>query len=343
MIRTPFSSLYCFAVNELKNINRVRLVSRDPSYKVILIPTYRCGLKCSFCFIQGLERQFPGDMSVDDLRYFIDWLTANRLRTFLVSGGEPAEYVHFPELMRLLDEHAMEIVLASNGLFGQDTSRLFSRKAVRFFLLNYNKEEFTRDQYQRFVANVRELRGRGFPVGLKLNVYKAQIDREILAVAAQFRCSIYMALSCPGYEANTHVSRERLAALSPAIVSFVRECKHRGVVTNFSRPILRCAFSKEDIHFLKPSAVRYRCNPIPVVNPDLSVFSCLNVFKPYGPLKAFPHLKAIRSAIQPYFNHLRQKPLFDHCVQCPLHRSEKCQGGCLAYKQEASDRPVMHV
>jgi radical SAM protein with 4Fe4S-binding SPASM domain len=273
-------------------------------------------------------------MTVDDLRYFIAWLAANRLRTFLVSGGEPTEYAYFSDLMRLLDEHHMEIVLASNNLFGRDTLRLFSRKTIRYFLFNYNKEGFTHDQHQRFIANVRELRSRGFPVGLKLNVYRASIDRQIIALAAQYRCSIYMALSCPGYEVNTHVSREQLAVLSPAIVSFVRDCKKQGIPANFSRPVIPCAFSNEEIRDLKPSAVRYRCNTIPVINPDLSVFPCLNIFESCASLKDFSSVGLIRKAVQPRIEYLRRAPLSNTCTQCRFYIHKKCQGGCLAYKQE---------
>jgi len=280
-----------------------------------------------------LENRFPEDMTLDNLNLLLGWMKKSKIKVFVLSGGEPTEYLYFNELMRLVKIYRMQVIMASNNLYEPSLLDVFPRKNISYILLNYNKESLDEKQCIRFGDNLKRLREQGFRLGLQLNINQNSYDKEIIELARKYKSNVHLTLSCPGYSDNVCVKPGEIASLSKIVVNFIQECKANRVETIFSRPIIPCAFRKDELKVLKPSAVRYTCNTIPVVNPDLSVFTCLAVFKEFPSLLKFKDLTMLRKTLDPYSSSLRQIPLFPRCLECNLYQRDKCQGGCLSYKQ----------
>jgi MoaA/NifB/PqqE/SkfB family radical SAM enzyme len=320
-------------LNNIKNYLNVFTFSTIPPFGIIVVLTYRCSLKCNFCFIKGLENEFKQDMTPESFNLVLSWIKKSRIKTFVLSGGEPTEYAYFKEAMKLIAAHKLQVIIATNNLYPASMPDILPKKNIRFILLNYNKEGYTEEQGIRFKDNLKRLNKIGFRLGLQLNIWRNSYDQEIIELARKYRSEIHLTLSCPGYSGNVCVQPGELGNFSKTVVDFIRECKVNRVKTIFSRPIIPCIFGKEDLEILKPSAVRYMCNTIPVVNPDLSVFACLTIFKKFSSLFGFKDLNMLRKTVDPYSDSLRRIPLFDDCLRCELFQRDRCQGGCLAYKQ----------
>ncbi|MFA5149491.1 MAG: radical SAM protein [Candidatus Omnitrophota bacterium] len=319
--------------DNLKNYYRVRVLSKKPIQKIFLVPTYRCNLKCDFCYSRGLENEFKEDMNRKNLNSALNWLRLNRINVFGLLGGEPTEYLYFEELMDLIKIYKMRVILPTNNLFNPSLLKILPRKYIEIMILNYNKEIYSEEQHKRFKNNLESLKKIGFRLGLMLNINKNNYDKEAIVLAKYFKCDIRFTTSCPAYFNNIYVPLDKLSTFKEVMVSFVKECKENKVKAMFSRPIIPCMFNKRDLKNLKPSAVRYTCNIIPVVNPDLSIFACHNIFKRFPNLLSFKNLGELNKRTNLYAEQLRRIPLLPECLDCKLYSNHKCQGGCLSYKQ----------
>jgi hypothetical protein len=321
------------SINRMKNEYRVRRVSTHTSREIALIPTYRCNCSCKYCFVKGVADRYKDDMPLNDLKALFVWFKRARIRTLLLSGGEPTLYAYFKELIGLLRFYKMRCGIATNNLFPEQMRNLFTRSVTPFFLLHYNPAAFTADQLTLFKENLRSLKKNGFYVGLLVIIHQLIWDRSAIALAKNNKCDMWLATVCPGpFNVNSFPLRQ-FPELGSTIIDFVRECKKEKVKTVLSRPVIPCMFTADQLAELMPAAVRYRCMPTPVVNPDCSVSKCVNVFTGVKSIFAYKNKKELTADLYPDFKILQHRPLFPYCVQCSFYIRNKCQGGCLAYKE----------
>lgn len=93
-------------------------MATDPSInmgKGVLVLTYSCNLKCSFCYagVEVFDR--PRSMSIAEARRGIEFMRSIGIQTFTLLGGEPTVYGRLAEVVRYAAEQDMGAWIVTNG------------------------------------------------------------------------------------------------------------------------------------------------------------------------------------------------------------------------------------
>ncbi|MDR3403562.1 MAG: radical SAM protein [Chthoniobacter sp.] len=77
--------------------------------------TRRCNLHCVHCYSDSDARDYPGELTWDEMRGVVDDLSAYQVPALLLSGGEPLIHPQFFDLARYARAKAMRLTLSTNG------------------------------------------------------------------------------------------------------------------------------------------------------------------------------------------------------------------------------------
>ena len=307
--------------------------------------TYQCDLGCNYCYARGLKGYMPKEMKFSDFGDVISWLTKQRKKNIILTGGEPTQYSHINEVLDLCLKKNMSIWLVTNGLFSPALYPRIDKKLFYLIWLNFNpKSYYTKKQWELFQRNMAYLKSQSIPFSLKCNLSKDKDNHEqILYAASANKAPIYIGITFSGFSKNNYLGFTDIALLKRKIFGLVSRAKKMRIRCVFSTPLPRCIFSDHEWKFLRDcSMATSKCNVehvskffggARVVNPDLSVHACFNVFIQAPSLFEFSDVKELEN----YFREplLRAKwkiPLFRNCIQCDNFKKKKCQGACLGAK-----------
>jgi len=88
-----------------------------------IMPTEVCNLRCIFCSVaqRGEEGKLYSDLTMDQIRYVVEFLKKRGLKAVILSGGgEPIIYPEINELIEYLYQNGLEIGLITNGVLVKD-------------------------------------------------------------------------------------------------------------------------------------------------------------------------------------------------------------------------------
>jgi organic radical activating enzyme len=126
------------------------------AYPISLFVTAQCSIGCKECIMRHLMRDRDGyQMSLEEIRRFIDVSEKSRFRFDIVlTGGEPLEWIHFKEGVRLLcgSKICQSLVIFSNArknLHYLDKTVMDLVTGVRLSKYAYNEKEIItlKEQY----------------------------------------------------------------------------------------------------------------------------------------------------------------------------------------------------
>jgi radical SAM protein with 4Fe4S-binding SPASM domain len=83
-----------------------------PDY-IQFYPTLRCNQSCEFCFNRSMP--FLPDMSSGDFSVMLDQISALKVRTLDIIGGEPTLHSQIVGLVRQAVQHGLNVNVSSNG------------------------------------------------------------------------------------------------------------------------------------------------------------------------------------------------------------------------------------
>ena len=110
------------------------------SRQILLAPTYRCNLTCSYCYAQKFARGFPADMSLEDLALALSWAAAQGVGRIILCGGEPTAYCHFRQLLEMAAAGGMTIQLTSNCLYAPSLREHIGPPEIGDLIAHYEQE-----------------------------------------------------------------------------------------------------------------------------------------------------------------------------------------------------------
>jgi radical SAM protein with 4Fe4S-binding SPASM domain len=318
--------------------------------QILLAPTYRCNLTCSYCYAKNFSNGFPPDMSLEDLALAFSWAATQGVDHILLAGGEPTIYSHFPELLRMAKAHGMAVLLTSNCLYSASLREHIAAPALRELVAHYDQERMAIAQSapELFLNNLRAARERGVTVMLRYTLTEQSGSSEwlpMMELAQQLSIQqINYALAFQGSEGRNAYFKSRNAVgaagggLEDLLTGLCGDAANKGLRLHLSKPFPLCALTADSLRrMFRDGAVGSacaayldQCTRNLTINPDLSTFPC-NGIAIRGP--KITELSSLADAGRhhaPAIRDLISQPYDEQCRQCALWYRGFCQGACLA-------------
>ncbi|RPJ79298.1 MAG: radical SAM protein [Alphaproteobacteria bacterium] len=80
----------------------------------------RCNLSCRHCYANSFDREFPGELKLEDCLRVVDEVKAAHAPALILSGGEPLLHPHVFEIAEYAKKKKFYLALSSNGILITD-------------------------------------------------------------------------------------------------------------------------------------------------------------------------------------------------------------------------------
>jgi MoaA/NifB/PqqE/SkfB family radical SAM enzyme len=329
--------------------------------------TYRCNLKCKYCYAQGLEKEMSTDMSLNDFIQLILWAKDKGWKVIRFLGGEPTVHPNFSEMVDICSRHGMQTTMSTNNVFSAQVRSKFNASRMSYISINYIYNSLDEKQKRIFEDNLKHFSLKKIPFELSYIIdHKNDDYSQIFKHAKMYKAmAIRASIAIPGVAKQSNISEinDHFKKISSKVLDFQQKCIDIRMPFYIYRPLMPCMFSAEEWKKLKgtfPFICFTRCpvglmgdysNTV-VVNPDLSIFPCIAVFNKGPNIFSFKDRKQISSFYQKKMQPILSKPVMESCENCEkqsrflsdiekgsnsdlkTYFSQKlCQGGCLSFKE----------
>jgi len=298
--------------------------------RIHIIPTYRCKLNCSYCYAEGFNEHFGGDLGLDEYKAIIDYFLPHGLSSISFLGGEPTMWPHLPEAV----QHAQQLGLTC-GVFSYG----YTVTAVPdIVVLNITRFIPTGIISKRMLELISWYHERGVNIIFRLNIAKNDPDsilQELLPLAQQLKASLqFSALNTTPHSLD----------FGEKIYNWCKFFLSASMSVKLSRPLPECMLTEEQRHYLKSNDVisESRCdfeNTVPVVNPDgKTVFPCNSLSIPL-PLDYIHSKRLEYDEVKMFSSPCAAQFMPDECLDCDLYKNGTCCAGCVGTRTDCKIMP----
>lgn len=77
--------------------------------------TRTCNLRCVHCYSDSMAARYPGELDWDQMKEVVADLSAYRIPSLLLSGGEPTIHPRFLDLVALASDSGLKLTISTNG------------------------------------------------------------------------------------------------------------------------------------------------------------------------------------------------------------------------------------
>lgn len=184
------SKLYCGAVEAADPLRYGRHSKQLPSHLlqfsadkkpvVVWNVTRRCNLRCVHCYSHSEDRDYGGELSLDEGKALIDDLAAFGSPVMLFSGGEPLIRPDILTLIRYATEKGMRAVVSTNGtLITRALAEKLKEIGLSYVGISLDGLEEVHDTFRgirgtfgRVMDAIRHCQDVGLKVGLRFTINK---------------------------------------------------------------------------------------------------------------------------------------------------------------------------
>lgn len=335
---------------ELRNLATCGNSRLAGNRQILVAPTYRCNLTCSYCYAKDYASVFPPDMSLEHLTLLLSWAAAQGVGTILLGGGEPTVYCHLPQLLRMARERGMSVHVTSNCLYSTSLREEIAPPAVGKLVAHYDQERLGASDASAklFRENLQAARAREVEVIIRYTLTAESGPAEwrpVMDLAR--RLSIqqinYALAFCGSKGLNAHFRCQDAVGAAGGLLENIltglwRDAADRGLRLQLCKPIPLCALTPESLRRMsrdggmRPACAIHRDDFTRnlTINPDLSTFPC-NGIAIRGPrITELPCLADAGRHHGPAIRELMRRPFAGECERCVLWYRGFCQGACLA-------------
>lgn len=347
--------LYC-SQNEKAGLPLPERVSIMPN----IMLTYRCNLRCPYCFANEFVNRADTDITEADFRTAVKFAAGTPHASIGLIGGEPTTHPKLPEFLRLLaDEPNVDTVMVyTNGLAMEPLLKAMKEPSVGSkvrVLVNCNspavmgEHNFSRLRESLDRAFLDYRLGRHIKFGL--NLYENGFDygfiKELLV--RYDRRQLRISLTVPDFGVCGRVDPvENFKSRKDYLLRFFRDMDEIGVLPYYdcNKPP-QCIWTDEEWAWLERFAARHRgiptnlvdqtsrCRPVVDILPDLRAVRCFGMsdFEKVH-IRDFACMEDLES----YFRNRVDAEAFRICASpdcrdCYDRKCGLCAAGCLGYKQ----------
>lgn len=328
---------------------REREADRFPG-AVAVVPSYRCGRACSYCFAKELAARGGVEMDLERFRQVLDAVgVGGAVRRVNLFGGEPTEFPLLEDFVRELEARQVRFFFSTNGL-GDPARfrRVLASGALEMVTLHLERPAAYRgEELATLKTNSLALAGARAQVVLRYNLTEAAArDFGFLApwLRALPRAHVAYAVAFPSESrANLHATLEELDRFAPKALALAewleRESPGRRVV--LAKPFPVCAFGPEALgQFLARVDYHAVCEvnrngfaDQVQVAPNGTMSPCMALSSPALALPEPRPLPEAGRAFAQRLAPLMARPPRPSCARCTLFEVGACQAACYAYLQ----------
>ncbi len=152
---------------------------RDPAGPVVIWNLIRrCNLTCKHCYAISADKDFPGELSTEQVYGVMQDLKEFRVPALILSGGEPLLHPDIFEISRRAKGMGFYVGLSTNGiLIDEDNIDQITRVGYDYVGVSIDGLRATHDKFRRqngafdtSMHGVRLCRNRGLKVGLRFTM-----------------------------------------------------------------------------------------------------------------------------------------------------------------------------
>jgi len=342
------------------------MVSKLNMGKGVLILTYACNLKCSFCYAGHEVFGRPKTMRYAEARASIDFMQSLGIRTFTLLGGEPTIHRDLLDVVGYAASRDMGPWIVTNGVkiadpgFGQalvdaglkgGCVSLHGDTAEEHDAVTRIPGSFDKAMHATVLAAERD-----WPLYPMLTVMaptlpqvRPLIDRLIEAGSRTIYINYGLPNIKPDLDTGVDSGPEALARLTEQLFRLQPELGVRFIFNREKNKIPLCHFDYNTLKdMFSESVIGVGCEAAEgntvVIEPGGSVLGCshwvdhplLNIYRDYERLETLSpdEFWDLWSAGRPlaYRQELRFYP-YEACVDCGWRKAEMCFGGCKVWQQ----------
>ncbi len=138
----------------------------------------RCNLTCKHCYSISADKDFPGELSTDEIYSVMENLRDFGVKVLILSGGEPLMRPDIYAISHRAKEMGFYIGLSSNGtLIDEEKIELIARVGYNYVGISIDGMRDTHDQFRRMegafdkaLNAIRLCRTHGIKVGLRFTL-----------------------------------------------------------------------------------------------------------------------------------------------------------------------------
>lgn len=301
--------------------------------------TYRCNLKCPYCFARDMQKEYTHDMQKQDFARLLAWMCDAGVTSAAFIGGEPTLHSNLPAMIEETVSSGIAVTLFTNGLFSPDLIPRIGNHVANF-VVNYNDPGIFNsiEQYTLLHSNLAALVANQCRITFSKNFSPTHCDYAyILEGASQYGVqAIRYDISRPGESgSNDFFASSKTPEMMQKIVSFVRSCDENGIRTGLDCCAKFCEPSATDRAYLERVSMKFTgiCHPSVDIHPDLSASYCLPLHDiRVADVTEFPSNERLIHHFAATVRPWRFDNVPKECSSCDDFQ-KKCQGGCLAIKR----------
>ncbi len=320
--------------------------------------TYRCNLKCPYCFANEFVNHSQCDISMDNFHTALEFIKSSKERHIGLIGGEPTILPHFREVLQILsdDDDIEAVTIYTNGI-KIDSCLEFMQNTKFNMLVNCNSP---RDIGEAQFAVLRRNLDQAFLIkdvwkrlNLGINLYSNSLDYSyIVSMLERYNLHrVRMSVTVPNMDADKAAdSLEYMQSRKDYILGFIQECAHRDIAPYFDCNVIpKCIWTEEQLQILRGVIDRFHlkstnllgnhgfCRPVIDILPDLTAVRCFGTsdFTKVS-IRDFRCFEDLRNY---YVNlidcHVTSCMKHDQCKSCYEKKVLQCTAGCLAFIKDA--------
>jgi MoaA/NifB/PqqE/SkfB family radical SAM enzyme len=323
--------------------------------------TYHCNKHCSFCYSEGLQKQFKEHMSLKDFDFLCHWAKEQGYKSLRLLGGEPTIHPEFKEILDLSRKQGFRVSFSTNGLFNTELNSSLNNSLIESINFSYPQDEIAPDKMGIFRENIKQSIIKRIPVVLSGVIYPYKDSwRQVIDLAKEYRNFVVTRFSMvlPGHlqRFSTKEFSGHIRGLAKQVIAIAKYAYKNHVVFYFYRPLLLCMFDQEEIRFLRSISLYLfdtfcSCSCIDgtmmTINPDLTCFPCPSLSVKGIKITSSVTRQDVSRDFKKRLKKLSTEPLMDACLTCQYFLNYKrsledkffdssgeliCHGGCFQFR-----------
>ncbi len=318
--------------------------------------TYRCNLKCPYCFANEFVNTSATDMTLDNFDSAVDFITAQGPTRLGLIGGEPTLHPNFDEiLLRLINNpYITETTIYTNGLLLDKYAKLIVHPKFRL-LINWNSpNDIGQINFERTCNNVDELileyrmKDR---INIGINLYDVKMDytyiKDLLIRYNLHRLRI--SLTVPDFSVSKSINAiDYFKKQKKFLFAFFKDMDSIDVLPYYdcNKPPY-CIWSEEEKNWLEAYVAKYKvsestiigyksyCYPVIDILPNLQAVRCFGM-SDFEKVE-ISDFNSVTDLANYFLNNIDacayKIPSEKDCTNCYEQKTRHCTSGCIGFKE----------